>query len=68
MVNTLAIFWIVVTVLTTASLGVIANPISTEVHAQGNTTGGMMDYSGSGNMTSTNATSDDTGSISRSAR
>ena len=80
MVNTLAIFWIVVTVLTTVSLGVIANPISTEVFAQGNTTSGMMtEYSG--NMTSTsnttstddcdeNATSTDdcgSGSISRSA-
>ena len=59
MVNPLAIFWIVVTVLTTASFTAIANPNITEVFAQGNTTGGMMtEYSE--NMTSTtNATSTD---------
>ena len=77
MINALAIFWIIVTVLTTASLGVVTNPNITEVFAQGNNTGEMMTYGG--NMTSTtnatstddcdeNATTDDcdSGSISRS--
>ena len=65
-------FWIIVTVLTTASFGVMANPVNTEVFAQGNTTTEMIDYSGdmtsTTNATSTdseeeNATSDDTVSI-----
>jgi hypothetical protein len=69
-------FWIILTVLTTASVTAISNPINIEVLAQGNDTAEMMEYSG--NMTSTtNATSNDdceenmtldecdTGSISR---
>ena len=77
MVNALAIFWIAVTVVTTLSFTAIINPNNSEVFAQGNTTGEMMEYSR--NMTSTtnatsaddceeNMTSDDCGSGSISRR
>jgi hypothetical protein len=69
-------FWIILTVLTTASVTAVSNPINIEVFAQGNDRAEMMEYSG--NMTSTtnatltddceeNMTLDecDTGSISR---
>ncbi len=76
MANALAIFWIVVTLVTIVSLTAVISPHYTQVFAQGNNTAGIVEDRGNITITTNatladeceeNMTSDecDTGNISR---